>query len=88
MDQEPSAQEIAILVKSIKESGAKYIFSEEQLNPALANTIAKETGAKVLMLNTIEGISKEDFEDGKNYQYLMYENLENLAIGLECQDEE
>ena len=87
MDQEPSAKEIAEIVKAIKESGAKYIFSEEQLNPALAKTIAKETGAKILMLNTIEGVSKEDFQDGKSYQYLMYENLENLEIGLDCEGE-
>ena len=87
MDQEPSAKEIALMVKAIKESGAKYIFSEEQLNPALANTIAKETGAKILMLNTVEEISKEDFDAGKTYQALMYENLENLKIGLDCQGE-
>ena len=87
MDQEPSAKEIALLVKAIKESGAKYIFSEEQLNPALANTIAKETGAQILMLNTVEGISKEDFEKGKTYQDLMRENLQNLIIGLDCQGE-
>ena len=88
MDQEPSAKEISLLVKAIKESGAKYIFSEEQLNPALANTIAKETGAKILMLNTIEGVSKTEFNEGKTYQELMYENLENLKIGLECQGED
>lgn len=87
MDQEPSAKEIALLVKSIKESGAKYIFSEEQLNPALANTIAKETGAQILMLNTVEGVNKEDFEKGKTYQDLMRENLQNLIIGLDCQEE-
>ena len=85
MDQEPSAKEIALLVKAIKESGAKYIFSEEQLNPALANTIAKETGAQILMLNTIEGISKQEFSEGKNYQDLMRENLQNLITGLDCQ---
>lgn len=88
MDQEPSAQEIALLVKAIKESGAKYIFSEEQLNPALAKTIAKETGAKILMLNTVEGVSKAEFNDGKTYQKLMQENLENLKKGLECQEED
>jgi hypothetical protein len=40
------------------------------------------------MLNTVEGISKAEFNDGKNYQQLMQENLENLKIGLECQEEE
>ncbi|MCR5504460.1 MAG: zinc ABC transporter substrate-binding protein [Elusimicrobiaceae bacterium] len=84
MDQEPSAKEIARLVKNIKDNKVKYIFSEEQLNPALAKTISKETGAKILMLNTIEGISKEDFIYDKTYKDLMAENLENLIIGLDC----
>lgn len=84
MDQEPSAKEVALLVKSIRDNKVKYIFSEEQLNPALANTISKETGAKILILNTIEGISKEDFTAGKNYQDLMRGNLENLVLGLNC----
>ena len=87
MDQEPSAKEIAELVKAIKENQVKYIFSEEQLNPALAHTIAEETGAEILMLNTIEGITKEEFAEGKTYQNLMLENLKNLAIGLDCKGE-
>ena len=87
MDQEPSAKEIAQLVKEIKENNIKFIFSEEQLNPALAQTISKETGAKILMLNTVEGITKQEFAEGKNYQDLMLENLKNLAIGLDCKGE-
>ena len=87
MDQEPSAKEIAELVKAIKDNKVKYIFSEEQLNPSLAKTISKETGAKILMLNTIEGITKQEFSEGKTYQELMLENLKNLAIGLNCKSE-
>ena len=87
MDQEPSTKEVAQLVKEIKENNIKYIFSEEQLNPALAQTISKETGAKILMLNTVEGITKEEFTEGKTYQDLMLENLRNLAIGLSCKGE-
>ena len=87
MEQEPSAKEIAELVKEIKENDVKYIFSEEQLNPALAKTIAKETGAKILILNTVEGVTKKEFADGKTYQELMLENLRNIAIGLNCKGE-
>ncbi len=87
MDQEPSAKEIAELVKAIKDNKVKYIFSEEQLNPSLARTISKETGAKILMLNTVEGITKQEFADGKTYQELMLENLKNIAIGLSCKSE-
>ncbi len=87
MDQEPSTKEVAELVKAIKDNRVKYIFSEEQLNPALAKTVSKETGAKILILNTVEGVTKEDFEEGKSYQELMLENLKNLAIGLDCKGE-
>ena len=87
MDQEPSAKEIAELVKAVKENQVKYIFSEEQLNPALANTIAEETGAEILMLNTVEGVTKEEFAEGKTYQELMLYNLKNLALGLDCRGE-
>ena len=87
MDQEPSAKEIALLIKEIKDNNVKDIFLEEQLNPALAQTISKETGAKILMLNTVENISKQEFSEGKTYQTLMLENLKNLAIGLNCKGE-
>ena len=42
----PSAQQIADLVNSIKRSQAKAIFTENTLNPELANTIAQEAGVK------------------------------------------
>ena len=87
MEQEPSAKEIALLVKEIKENDIKYIFSEEQLNPALANTISKETGAKILMLSSIENITKQEFAQDASYQSLMLAYLRNLAVGLNCKGE-
>jgi zinc/manganese transport system substrate-binding protein/manganese/iron transport system substrate-binding protein len=44
----PSAQQIAALVESIKQSHVKAIFTENTLNPELANTIAQETGVQVV----------------------------------------
>ncbi len=44
----PSAQQIADLVNSIKHSQAKAIFTENTLNPELANTIAQEAGVKIV----------------------------------------
>ena len=39
------------------------------------------------MLNTVEGITKQEFAEGKTYQELMLENLKNLALGLNCKGE-
>jgi ABC-type Zn uptake system ZnuABC Zn-binding protein ZnuA len=44
---EPSAKELAALTDAIKAAGVKAIFPENILNPKLAESLAKETGAKV-----------------------------------------
>ena len=46
--QEPSAGELAALIDTVKASGVKAVFSEAQSSPALAETLAAETGAKVI----------------------------------------
>ncbi len=46
--QDPSAGELADLVRNIRSSGARAIFAEAQFSPELADTIAGETGATVV----------------------------------------
>lgn len=46
-EREPSARELAALVSAVKKSGARVIFTEGALNTRLAQTLARETGAKV-----------------------------------------
>lgn len=44
----PSAQELAALVKHVKEAGVKAVFLETGSNPQLARQVAQETGIKVV----------------------------------------
>lgn len=46
--QDPSAGEIAALVTSIRESGARAVFTEAQFSPDLARTVAAEAGVAVV----------------------------------------
>src|SRR5262245_24771052 len=46
--QDPSAGEVAALVDSIRDSGARAVFTEAQFNPQLAQAIADEAGVKVV----------------------------------------
>ena len=46
-EREPSARELASLVQNVKKSGARVIFTENTVNARLAQTLARETGAKV-----------------------------------------
>lgn len=46
-EQAPSAQDTAKLIGAIKRAGVRAIFTENTVNPRLAQSIARDTGAKV-----------------------------------------
>ncbi|MGD0845052.1 MAG: zinc ABC transporter substrate-binding protein [Geobacteraceae bacterium] len=83
-DAEPTPSKLAELVKLMRATGLKYVYSEELLSTRSADTIAKETGATVLMLHGAHNISKDDLAKGVTFISLMKKNLENLRTGLEC----
>ncbi len=81
---EPSTKELAEVVRFAKEHDTKYIFFESLVSPKLSETIAREVGAKTMVLDPIEGIPQDDIIQGKNYFTVMEDNLKNLQIALEC----
>lgn len=85
-DAEPSPQQLANIVKFIKDNNIKYIFFESLVSPKLAQTIANETGIQTLVLDPLEGISKKDINKGEDYFSLMENNLINLKLALQCQN--
>lgn len=46
-EREPSARELATLASAVKKSGAKVILTENTVNARLAQTLARETGARI-----------------------------------------
>lgn len=44
-ESEPSAADLATLVRQVRESGIRVVFVENMTSPALARTVARETGA-------------------------------------------
>ncbi|MFA6416789.1 MAG: metal ABC transporter substrate-binding protein [Patescibacteria group bacterium] len=83
-DAEPTAQDLINLVNQIKNNNIKYIFYEELSSPKVAETIAQETGAQMLLLNAAHNLSRENLAAGKTFSQVMEENLNNLKIGLQC----
>jgi zinc transport system substrate-binding protein len=79
-----SAKDIAKLISEIRKTKSTTIFTEELVEPRIANTIASETGASVLELNGAHNISSEQFKSKISFVDIMRQNLENLSIGLEC----
>ncbi|MDF2946471.1 MAG: zinc transporter substrate-binding protein [Bacillales bacterium] len=75
---EPSPARLAELKKFAKEHKINTIFFEELASPKVAKTLAAEIGAKTDVLNTLEGLSKEDQKKGLNYIEVMKKNLNSI----------
>lgn len=74
---EPSAQKLAGLVDYCRKNHVKTIFVEDMVSPAVSETLAKQVGAKVEKIYTIES-----GEDHKNYLDRMKINLEEINNSL------
>jgi zinc transport system substrate-binding protein len=83
-DSEPSPARLARIVRFARQHQVKVIFFETLVNPRLAETLAREVGARTLALNPIEGLTRDDEAVGRGYVELMEENLKNLRTALEC----
>ncbi|QJW49251.1 zinc ABC transporter substrate-binding protein [bacterium BFN5] len=81
-DSEPTPDKMAQIVDFCRDHNVKYIFFETLVSPKLSQTIAKETGADLLVLNPIESLTEAEIKQGKNYLIIMRENLENLKKAL------
>jgi zinc transport system substrate-binding protein len=84
-DAEPTARRLAELTRKMKKHNAKYVFYEELISPRVAEVIAKETGANLLQLHAAHNLTKEEWDRGVTFKYLMEQNLVNLKTGLQCQ---
>lgn len=81
-ESEPDAKTMANIVELVKNKKINTIFTEELIDPKVADTIAKETGAKTKVLSPLEGLSEEQQKDHKEYVSIMEQNLQNLIEAL------
>jgi zinc transport system substrate-binding protein len=82
-DAEPTPARLVELVQLMRRERLSYVYTEELLSPRVAETIARETGAKVLMLRAGHNVTREELERGVTFIALMEENLKNLKTGLQ-----
>jgi zinc transport system substrate-binding protein len=84
-ESEPTPQRLAELADLIAEHGVTTVFYEALVDPAVAETLAREAGVGTAVLNPIEGLSAEDAEAGKDYAAVMRDNLGALTAALGCE---
>ena len=78
--QEPSAAEMLELVKLVKSSGAGAVFTEPQYPAKVGQTIAKEAGVPVAVLDPVA--TGPDNPPLDYYQKIMATNLDTLRRTL------
>ncbi|OKP80648.1 zinc ABC transporter substrate-binding protein [Paenibacillus helianthi] len=81
-EQEPSAAQMAGIVEFAKAHDVKTIFFETLVSSSVADTVAREIGAKTAVLNPIEGLTDEDRSSNLDYLSIMRKNLEALKTAL------
>lgn len=84
-DAEPTPRNLAELVDTIRQNKVKYIFYEELVSPRVAETLAQETGVRLLELSAAHNVSREELDKGISFIDIMKANLNNLKLGLSCQ---
>jgi len=77
-----SAKTVAGLIDKVKAEKIPVVFKIELSNGKIAQTIAEETGAKVMELHSAHNVSKEDFQKGVTYIDLLKRNEEPLKAAL------
>lgn len=79
---EPSPKELEETISKVKQLNVKALFAEPQYPAKATEVIAKETGAKVFILNpAVTGESKPDAYD--DYIIIMKKNLDVLKEALQ-----
>ena len=81
-DQEPRPAELAAVATYAKAHGVTTIYAETLVSPAIAQTVAQESGARMATLDPIEGLT--DASSGKDYFEVMRANLKALQAGQGC----
>ena len=65
-------------------TGASTVFTEPLVAPALAETVARETGAVTATLDPLEALTPSEEHAGADYFDVMRKNLAALRTALGC----
>jgi len=81
---EPTPRDLEAVVRQVRVVGATTVFFETLVSPRLAETVAREVGARTAVLNPLEGLTEAQVGAGEDYVSVMRENLAALRRALGC----
>jgi zinc transport system substrate-binding protein len=68
-----------------KQHNVRAVFTEANASSQMAEVLAKELRAEVLVLHAAGNLNKKEWESGRSFFDIMEENLVNLRRGLACE---
>jgi len=83
-ESEPSPQRLRRLIALVRREHVTTVFFERLVSPRLAETVARDAGAKVAVVDPIEGLTPAEQSHGDTYLTLMRRNLQELRSALGC----
>jgi len=83
-DSKPTPRTLVEVVKMAKRHNVNCIFFEKYVSEDLAQVLAKEVGARTLVLSPGANLTKKELDSGMSFFDIMEINLENLRDGLGC----
>ena len=81
-EDEPKPGDLADITTFVEDNAVETIYYETLVSPAVARTVAAETGARTAVLDPIEGLTDES--EGADYLQVMRANLANIRTGQPC----
>lgn len=81
-DSEPTARDVANLIRHVREQKVKAVFVENMTNPALVAEIARDSGAVVGPRLYSDALSKPD-GPAPTYEAMMRHNVNALVAGMQ-----
>jgi zinc transport system substrate-binding protein len=83
-ESEPGPRRLRSLIEIVRREHVTTVFFERLVSPRLAETVARDAGAKAAVLDPIEGLTPSEQDRGDDYFSLMRQNLGQLESALGC----
>jgi zinc transport system substrate-binding protein len=81
---EPSPKQLTQIIQLAQQLRPTVVYAEALVSSRSVDTVARAVGAKVAVLNPIEGLLPAQKAAGDDYLSLMHQNLQTLEQGLSC----
>ncbi|MEN3342726.1 MAG: zinc transport system substrate-binding protein [Actinomycetota bacterium] len=81
---EPAPRDLQRVADLVRRTHTTTVFFETLVSPRIADTVARETGARTAVLDPMEGLTRSEARRGEDYFSLMRANLGALRNALGC----